>query len=212
MLPYRAKLSGLLSSLYIFFLVCQFEEVNCGKVTIYCDNQAALDEVFATAWNTNNPYKYLQADLDLTHCARSLLLQLASRIKVKKEWVKGHYNGPDRKLKHDLNDNADIEAGSFNSIKRKHTHPQPILPPLYEAELSHNYYIITSNLQRIVTDSLHLVPIQQHIIKSANWDPSTINTIDWEAHKRAMGRYNRTQRIGITKLGPRIIPHQWKRQ
>ncbi len=99
-------------------------------------------------------------------------------FKFKKKLVKGHYSGPNRKLKHDLNDIADAAAGSFNSLKGRSTYPLPILPPLYEAELSHNNSIITSNLQRIVIDSLHSLPIQQYKIKSAGWEPSTLDKID----------------------------------
>jgi hypothetical protein len=65
MTPYRAELSVLTSCFYMLYWVCQSEKVNCGKVTIYCDNEAALNEVFATPRRTNNSYKHLQVDLDL---------------------------------------------------------------------------------------------------------------------------------------------------
>jgi ribonuclease HI len=199
MTPYRAELSGLTSCLCILHWICMTEAVNSGKVTIYCDNETALREVFASPRHTNNPYKQLQADIDLLSYARQLVLHLSARITVKKEWVKGHFNGPNRQLKHDLNDLADNLAGDYNFLKRARAHHPPIVPPLYEAELIHENHIVTSKLQQIVVSSLHTKPLLQYIAKSANWEQSILEKIDWAAHKRAIHQFTGTSRIGVTK-------------
>jgi hypothetical protein len=180
--------------------VCKTETVNCGRATIYCDNATALKEVFATPRKTNNPFKQLQSDIDLITCARDPLLQLSTHIEVKKEWVKGHYTGPNPKLKHQLNKMADHPAGSFNANTRNPNKHQPLLPPMYEAELEHNNALVTSWLQHIVTTSLHTEPLLRHITKSAGWLPSVCDKIDWEAYKRAFHRHSRVHRISLMKL------------
>jgi hypothetical protein len=149
--------------------------------------------VFAKLRRTNDPYKQLKADIDLIRCARDLLLQLSLHVEVKKEWVKGHYNGPSRKLKHDLNDITDNLAGSFNTSKRATSHNPPVLQPLYEVELVHHNTMVTSQFQQIVNATMHTAPLQQYIAKSAGWHPSILEKIDWEAHKRAFCHHSRTQ-------------------
>jgi hypothetical protein len=169
-------------------------------VTIYCDNKTALHAVFAPHRQTNNPYKHLQADFDLIICARGLLAQLTPSISVKHEWVKGHYTGSQRTLKHDLNEIADTMAGTLNNTLKNEDKTPPIPHPLYEAELIHNGHIVTSKLDQIVISALHSTPLQHYIIKSAGWSRSTFYAIDWEAHKMAFTHNSRTKRIGVTKL------------
>ncbi len=176
------------------------ETVHCGKVTVYCDKKAALTEVFDKPKQSNNPFKQLQADADLITCARDLLLWLSTRINVKHEWVKGHYTGTKRKLQHDLNDIADDLTGSFNSKQRTTKQVPPVLHPLYEAELVHNNCIVTSKLHHIISTSLHSTPVQNYIAKSTGWPVATLDKIDWDAQKMAMGHFSRTQHISITKL------------
>jgi ribonuclease HI len=186
MTPYRAELCGLMACLYMLHWVCTMETVNCGKATLYCNNETALKEVFTTPQWPNNPYNKLQSDTDLITCARDLLVQLSARITIMKEWVKGHYSGPNRKLKHDLNDLADKLAGDFNPHKRIQSNDPPLLQPFYEAELIHQNSIVMSKLQQIIIKSLHTNPLLQYIAKSAKWEQSTLSKIDWKAHKGAI--------------------------
>ncbi len=200
MSPYRAELCGLTSILFLIQWVCVAEKIEEGKVIIYCDNETALNEVFKTPRPTSNPYKQLAADIDLITCVRDLLLQLPLSLEVKKEWVKGHYTGSDRKLKHDLNDMADELAGNFNSSTRAAGNKPPILYPLYEAELIHKNTIVTSRLQQLVVSAIHTPTLQRYIVEKAGWHPTVFRKIDWDAHKSAFSHYSRTKRISITKL------------
>ena len=87
--------------------ICTAESIISGKITICCDNEAALNEVFTKPCPSNNPYRLLAAGIDLITCARDLLLQLPLHIEVKKELFKEHYTNTDRKLQLDLSDIAD---------------------------------------------------------------------------------------------------------
>jgi hypothetical protein len=84
---------------------------------------------------TNNPYRHLAPDIDLLTTACDLLLQLPADIEIKREWVKGHYSGPKRELKHRLNDIADELARDFNTSKRPLSALIAIFHPGCEAKL-----------------------------------------------------------------------------
>lgn len=75
MTPYRAKLAGLTSVLFILHLISKQTFIADGSVTIYCDNEAALNRTFTTGLPSQNPYAQLAADNDLITMARDLLLQ-----------------------------------------------------------------------------------------------------------------------------------------
>jgi ribonuclease HI len=110
---YRAELAGLTSVLFVLHWVSKQIPIDEGTVTIYCDNDAALNEMFYAGLPSNNPYTQLTADIDLITMARDLLLQLPITVQIKHQWVKGHYKGK-RELKHELNHQADELAGEFN--------------------------------------------------------------------------------------------------
>jgi hypothetical protein len=62
---YHAELCGLMSVLFLLLWVCTKIKIEEGTTTIYCDNTTALDEVFNTGKLGNNPYSYLQSDINL---------------------------------------------------------------------------------------------------------------------------------------------------
>jgi hypothetical protein len=98
----------------------------------------------------------------------------------------------------------------YNTKQRALETKNIVLQPFYEAELVRDNAIVTSNLQQIITSAIHTTPIQQYIVKSAKWHPSTLHKIDWEAHRRAICRFSRTQRISITKLSHGLYHTNWK--
>ncbi len=198
MTAYRAELCGLTSAFFLLLWVCNESDIQHGNAVIYCDNETALNEVFKNPLTTNNPYAYLAADIDLITCARDLLLQLPFEVQLKKEWVKAHYKG-EKQLKHNLNDMADKLAVTFNS-KRRPPATSNVYSPLSEAKILLDSAPITSQLRKIILAISHAPDLQQHIIKSSNWEERTFQLVDWRAHKKAFNKYNRVQRIKITKL------------
>ena len=79
-------------------------ELSSGSITIYCDNQGALDNVF-DKYPKRGIFPLLERDYDLLSIARSLLAEMP--VTIRGLWVKGHYTGHNRELKHDLNEWAD---------------------------------------------------------------------------------------------------------
>jgi hypothetical protein len=200
MSPYRAELSGLTSILFIVLWVTALRSIEKGAVTIYCDNSSALDHVFAAIRMSNNPLQQLIADIDLISCAKDLLLQLPVDIQIRKEWVKGHYTGSDRKLQHDLNDMADNLAVQHNSTRRLLNTFPPLLSPLSEVEIHQNNQIITSRLPQIIRKVPHSDNLQQAILNQTKWDLQTFQKVHWDGHKAAFTSHGWVHRISITKL------------
>ncbi len=72
--------------------------------------------------------------------------------------------------------------------------------PLSEAELLHDSKPITCQLHKIILTASHAPDLKSLITKSAKWDDKAFQLVDWDAHKRAISKYSRVQRISICKL------------
>jgi ribonuclease HI len=199
MTPYRAELSGLTSVLFILQWVCSRNAIGDGKVMIYCDNEAALNETFAFRRPTNNPYQWLAADIDLIATSRDLLLQLPITVKICPKWVKGHYKGK-KEISHKLNDAADKLARDFNSTIRPQAKSPPPIPPMFEVELLHQNQVITSRLGQVISTALHEAKLGAYIRNKASWSEDTFNRVNWVAHKQAFTSYKRVPQLSICKL------------
>jgi hypothetical protein len=200
MTPYRAELSGLTSIPFLLLWVCNEHDVESGDVTIYCDNISALNQVFTKTRPSNNPLKQLAADIDLITCAKDILLQLPVDVHISKEWVKGHYTGKNKELKHILNDMADQLATDYNTFQRPLTGVTPIPSPISEVELLHNGMIITSRLHHIIKEAHHAGALKACVLKQAGWDNNTFQKVDFTAHKQAFNSHSRIHRISVSKL------------
>jgi hypothetical protein len=200
MTSYRAELCGITSALFMLLWICNQEDVEYGSVTLYCDNEGALNQVFNKSRPFKNPYDFLSADIDLITCARDLLLQLPIEVHVKHEWVKGHYTGKKRQLKHELNHLADTTAREYNSSRRPPSSTPPVPCPTSEVELIHNNSIITSRLLQLVKSAIHDAPLRTHITSHAGWDDTTFDRVDWTSHEKAFNSHSRLHQISLTKL------------
>jgi hypothetical protein len=200
MTPYRAELCGLVSTLFTIHWVCRSANISHGHVTIYCDNESALRQMFTPTRPTNNPYKSLKADIDLLTCGRDLLLQLPIEVTLTHEWVKGHFTGKRRLLQHNLNDIADCLAREFNSTPRTPCTGTPAICPTSEAELIYKNCVVTSRLLQLVKSSLHDTPLKEYIIQRAKWNSGLFDKVNWAAHTAAFHQHSRLQRLSITKL------------
>jgi hypothetical protein len=142
----------------------------------------------------------MAADIDLITCARDLLLQLPVEVDIAKEWVKGHYEGKQKQLKHLLNDMADHLAVNYNTYHRKSNITLPIPSPLSEVELLQGGAIITSRLPHVIKEAHHADNLRAAILEHTGWMQSTLDLVDFEAHKQAYKSHGRTHRISICKL------------
>jgi hypothetical protein len=200
MTQYRAELSGLTSILFLLLRICNEHDVEGGDVIVYCDNISALNQVFTKTHPSNNPLKQLATDIDLIACARDILLQLPVDVHISKEWVKGHYTGKNKELKHILNDMADQLATDYNTFQRPLTGVTPSPSPISEVELLHNGMIITSRLHHIIKEARHDGALKACVLKQTGWNNNTFQKVDFTAHKQAFNSHSRIHRISVSKL------------
>ncbi len=106
---YRAELSGILAILYITYRVSLHFRPIKGRFHLFCDNKGALSKAFHSIKAGVTPY--LNMDHDLIELIRYLLDILP--ITITYEWVKGHYMGRKKELKHYLNYDVDAIAGNY---------------------------------------------------------------------------------------------------
>jgi ribonuclease HI len=138
---YRAELSGIVATLYLMYRVCQFYRITTGAVKVYCDNKGALKNAFSLIKEGITPY--FKTDHDTVELAQSLIHLIP--IAVSSEWVKGHYEGSDKKYQHLLNEAADKIAGVYQGNQRPHhTIQMPLPPPDYRIRLLYDSSVITS--------------------------------------------------------------------
>ena len=61
---YRTELGGIVTALFLLTEITEYLEIKSGKVTLFCDNQGALDNVFNEHPNRGT-YPLLERDYDL---------------------------------------------------------------------------------------------------------------------------------------------------
>lgn len=149
---------------------------------------------------SNNPLQHLAADTDLITCARDILLQLPVDVHISKEWVKGHYTGKKKELKHILNDMADQLATDHNSVQRPINGTISIPSPISEVELLQKGMIITSRLPYLIKEARHTDALKACVLKQTGWNNNIFQKVDFLAHKLAFTSHNRIHRISISKL------------
>ena len=151
---YRTELGGITAVLYLLMLIVRSTNLTQGTVTIYCDNKAALEAIF-----TENPrrgiYPLLAPDYDFISIAREMYRKMP--ITIVERWVKGHYQGNDRQVAHDLNELVDTMATDFRRHPPRGYTPkaQSLVHPLQTAAVISGGAIVTSKLKAIVYNNLY---------------------------------------------------------
>jgi hypothetical protein len=195
---YRAELSGILALLYLVYRISSYHGITAGAIRVYCDNKSALSKTVKVAPLGITPF--LTTDYDLIHLIRIYVSLLP--ITLYGEWVKGHYSGERREYKHDLNDRADSLATSAHRRLPGQYATQPVVPapPGYRVRLFNRKGLIASKYYQFLAQAHHEQPLIEHILRKTGWSKEVFNSIDWDAHHRAIRRLSRFQRIGIAKL------------
>lgn len=199
MTSYRSELGGLTALLCLLKHILQLRNVLTGQCTIYCDNSAALNNVFKPSLDAGI-YPLLESDYDLLGVARLLLSELP--ITIKHEWVKGHYNGPERQLKHDLNDEADELATEYRQRPDARFRPTafPTAHPVLAAAVYSNGTMITSRLRNTIYANAYDPLLRNTISKTTGLTEHQMNRIDWTTHGAAFRALSRPQRLAVSKL------------
>jgi hypothetical protein len=196
--PGRSELSGITALLLLLHWICMDQNISSGQVTLFCDNKKSIRYIFDEA--LNSPLDQVKPDMDLIISAKDILRLLP--IKVKHEWVKGHYKGPDRAPQHDINELADEVAKDYNSQRRRAIllNINNLLSPCEEVALQSEDVVITSNMKKVIEDNIHLDPLKEKIMRDTRWSESTFQSVDWTIHEQALMKKSRFERISIVKL------------
>mmetsp|Transcript_11344 Transcript_11344/g.16325 ORF Transcript_11344/g.16325 Transcript_11344/m.16325 type:complete len:158 (-) Transcript_11344:730-1203(-) len=72
---YRSELAGITILLFLLQQIVKHQELRSGTVILYCDNQGALDNVFAL-YPKRGIYPLLERDYDLLEAARHIRSEL----------------------------------------------------------------------------------------------------------------------------------------
>jgi hypothetical protein len=196
--PYRSELSGLIALLYLLKHICQHHNITAGKITIYCNNNSTLTNVFRCLYSGIGPFLY--ADSDLVQVAILLLRELP--MKVLTQWVKGHSTTKQKNLPETLNTIADNLAGAYAKSPDKNFSPKalPLASPSYRIHLLYNNSNIASKLYKILHTVHHSEAITNHILKKTIWTTQVFDLVDWDAHERSFKRLTRNQQITTSKI------------
>jgi len=175
---YRAELSGIIATLYNIYRICSYYHIVEGGMTLYCDNKGALRNAFKQI--KPGATRYFNTDHDLIEVAQALITLIP--IVISTSWVKGHYEGKDKKYQHTLNEEADRLAGQYQSNQRPHyTICKPISPPNYKIRLHFDSSIVTAQIKKIIDTQMHDAALEDHIIQKAHWTKSVFHKIHWDA-------------------------------
>ena len=196
---YRSELGGITSILFLLSQVIEHLEIKSGSVTLYCDNQGALSNVF-DEYPKRGIFPLLERDYDLLGAARALWRTLP--CSVRHVWVKGHYKGKDREISHDLNDLADYMAEQFQRAPPPGFRPRlmPALHPEYEAALYHSGTMVTTPFRDLVYEQLFTKDLAANIRKKTGWTVQQFDRIAWEAFHAAFRGRTTFQKISCMKL------------
>ena len=201
---YRPELGGITANLFLLTVIVKIFGIEAGGVTLFCDNKSALENVFDPV-PRRGIYPLLAVDYDLLVLAKDLAKALP--IKVRPEWVKGHYKGNDRLVQHDLNDLVDTMADRFRRNPPKGFTPtsSPLYHPRHGAVLLRQRSMITSKMKQIVYEQLFQEPLINTICKRFKWSPEAFQKVDWDIFGKTFRTYSKFSQIGIAKF----VHGQW---
>ena len=197
--PYRTELGGILSLLYLVNVIVRSTDLREGTVTIFCDNQAALENIFSES-PKRGIYPLLAADYDFLGMARKIFRE--TPITIKHRHVKGHYTGDERRVEHDLNALVDTMANLFRKAPPRGFTPKSLAltHPLQTAVLISEGAIVTSKLKQIIYRNMFAPDLEATIRKHTGWTEAQFLSVDWDAHVIVFRSFSKSRRIGLCKI------------
>jgi hypothetical protein len=198
MSAYWSELGGILAALYIIHRIFDYYNITTGKATLFCDNKGALTKTFHPIRQGISPF--LSSDYDLLQVAKQIIS--VTPVTIIGTWVKGHYQGKDRKVQHDLNDIADTTAGAHLEAQdgSNRTNALNTSYPGYKIRLMKDDCVITSKYYSTITQHRQDRLIIQYILKKTKWSMRSFNFVNWDAHGTAFRRLTRNRQITTAKL------------
>jgi hypothetical protein len=201
--PYRAELSGLVATLYLIYKICAYHDVSSGKLTLYCDNNGAINNVFYRPFYGIN--SFIQSDYDLIQVAKNLCQSIP--INITATWVKGHSQAIQKTVQEDMNIQADLLAGRYAEQPDPSFLPNSyqIPPPHYKVRIIHHNKVITAQLYRTLQHLFHSDPLRHNIMKRNNISAQVMDLINWDAFSTSFKRLTRNRKIRTAKLVHHLI-------
>ena len=139
----------------------------------------------------------LAAEYDFLSIARAMYQKMP--IEVRGKWVKGHFSGDERQVEH--NAMVDTMAGSFcKNPPGGYTPPaQSLTHSLQTAALISDGAIVTSKIKQTIYNNMFAQGLEKTIIRNNEWDPSYLQTVDWDAHGIVFRSFSRQKRLNLSK-------------
>lgn len=177
--------------------------VSSGKLTLYCDNNGAINNVFHRPLSGIN--SFLQSDYDLIQVAKNLCQIIP--IDITATWVKGHSQAIQKTVQEEINIQADRLAGSYAEQPDPSFLPNSyqIPPSHFKVCLIHHSKVITAKLYRTLQHLFHSDPLRLHIMKKNNLSAQVMDLINWDAFSTSFNRLTRNRKIKTAKLVHHLI-------
>ena len=112
-----------------------------------------------------------------------------------------------KEYKHDLNDTADILAGTYRKAPDPTCipHRAPLLSPCVEARILYGNSAITSKLYELTAYELCYRQLNGTIQKNSSWSAMQFGKVDWDAYKAALKSLTGSFRIMMAKTADAIV-------
>ena len=217
MTSHRAEAFGMWSVFVFVTRIFQFyNEDPTGQVSLHCDNEALVNTVnkIITRARPDFPNDTLEADWDIIH---EIVLLLRSHDQTV-SWIASHQDEEtpteDLPLAAQLNCEADTLADEAHAIRQFHP-TAPYCPPNNPIEVYYKNQPIASKIKRNLRQAIKGKPIIDHITTTANWEPETVELVDWDAHTRAISNSKLPAHF-VTKFIHNLLPagkrvHRYKK-
>jgi hypothetical protein len=209
---YRAEAYGMLSLLRFLLRIKEFTDMHEPWTgVIATDSQGVLDTLQT---GDNDP-----VDLDhgkvVLNCLRpkwDILIEIQAILEnmpnVRFQHVEGHqdkkrpYHALD--LLGQLNVDADKQAGNYNLEHGAHR-PFVVMMPLTKCHLLLLDGTVTGKYQEVLIYASTTKPLLEYIQTKHSWSETTLKTINWEAHARAI-KQTLVPRTHLVKVLHQILP------
>jgi hypothetical protein len=203
---YRAEGYGLLSVTRFLLRLAEQHKTphELWELTVYCDNESMVKKAKKRyPMGAIYPNFTLSSDFDIVVELWQTLEQLEGlQCQVHFHHIDGHQDREKRyqelSLPAQLNVQADYLAGDF---QRRHPtwdyRRAPVLPSS-KIQLHLHDGTVTHHLKQQLKKARYSQPLINRMCRRNGWNQATANSIDWDAHRIALGRQER-HRTSLTK-------------
>ena len=213
MTSYRAEAYGMLAILRFLIRMAEFTEMTFPWTgVIGTDSQSLLDTLFGKdetrlKRDRDEPVNMegAQVVLNCTCPDWDILIEIQESLS---QHVKGHqdreraYHTLDQMAQ--LNVDADARAGQYQDNNGA-TRPIALMTTRTKVHLLGNQGTVTSHYDKYLWTAATTLPLQTHLMDKYSWSRRILETINWDAHRRAIKRMYK-RKPHLTKMVFDILP------